>query len=147
MWTPVCPYSWGPGLWDVSLGEKKETPRLHSEVRALWTVGLAPRLSHTASGHHTFTQNHGSSSSASVQSSSPVSAVAGWKMQTGETIFPEKVREYLSTAFSVRETGGGASGRADLASVSAPTNEQPRLLFTLSPCRFPSNQANLSGGK
>lgn len=42
---------------------------------------------------------------------------------------------------------GGASGKAHLASFSAPANERPRVLFTLSLCRFPSNKANLSGGK
>lgn len=130
-----------------ALGRKDGNPKTSLRGTGAVDPGSGATVSHTASRRHTFTQNHGSSSLASVQSSSPVPVLAGWKMQTGETIFPEKVREYLSTAFSVRETGGGASGRADLASVSATMNAQPRLLSTLSPCRFPSNQADLSGGK
>lgn len=47
----------------------------------------------------------------------------------------------------IRETGGGVSGKAHLASVLAPTNEQSRVLLTLSPCGFPSNKANLSAEK
>lgn len=49
--------------------------------------------------------------------------------------------------FVVRETGGGTPGKAHLASVSAPTNEQRGVLLTLSPCGFPSNKADLSGGE
>lgn len=32
MYNYVCLYLWGPSLWDVFLGEKKEIPRVDSKV-------------------------------------------------------------------------------------------------------------------
>lgn len=42
VYTCVCLYLRGPSLWDVSLGEENEAPRVYSNVWELWTMGLEP---------------------------------------------------------------------------------------------------------